>query len=107
MRIILLAILTVFVLYVGSCTALSSSRSRTFDAVHPGDLRESVVQAFGKPDVVEIPGQPFTRYASAGCSAPCAERLWYENRLSLDTQAWSFEINAAGVVIQGTRWTSP
>lgn len=107
MKSILLAVLGLFVLYVGGCAALSSSRNRAFDAVHPGDVRDSVISAFGKPDVIEIPGEPFMRYASAGCRPPCVERLWYENRLSLDTQAWSFELDAAGRVIKGTRWSSP
>lgn len=49
----------------------------------------------------------FARYASQPCGGDCAERLWFENRLSLDTEAWSVELDKSGRVIKKSRWISP
>lgn len=69
--------------------------------------RAQVIRALGQPDVVEHAGIPFTCYASSGCSGRCAQRWWYENRLGLDTEAWSVELDASDRVLATSRWTSP
>jgi len=72
-----------------------------------GAGKAEVLQALGQPDVVEHAGAPFTRYASRGCSGRCAQRWWYENRLGLDTEAWSVELDASDRVLTTSRLTSP
>ena len=94
--------------YVGGCSFISRARSDAFDRVQVGDLESVAIAVFGvKPTVRETASVPFARYASKPCSSPCIERLWFENRLSLDTEAWSIEIDANGRVVKKTRWTSP
>lgn len=93
--------------YVSSCSYISSRKGKAFDAINVGDVEETVIQKMGSPAVREKPGTLFSRYASEPCREPCAERLWYENSLSLDIEAWSFELNAASQVIRKSRWISP
>lgn len=96
-----------FVAYVAGCSAISSWHSHALAAVTVGAGRAEVIRALGQPDVVERAGIPFTRYASSGCSSRCAQRWWYENRLGLDTEAWSVELDASDRVFATSRWTSP
>jgi hypothetical protein len=92
--------------YVVACAGTSASRSHAFNAIQLGDTRQAVVDVFGVPSVVELRGQPFLRYTSAPCVG-CKERLWFENRLSLDTEAWSIELNFEDRVIKKYAWHSP
>lgn len=107
LRIGLLAVLAVPILYISSCTITSLIRNRAFDAVTIGDTAESVIRKMGEPSVRETPGNLFSRYAAKQCAAPCVDRLWYENRLTLDTEAWSIELDDNGRVIDKARWISP
>lgn len=93
---------------VGACSYKSHARNSAFDAVQIGDAEASVIDRFGtQPSVREKPGMLFARYASQPCGGDCAERLWFENRLSLDTEAWSVELDKSGRVIKKSRWISP
>ena len=56
----------------------------------------------GQPDVVEHAGVPYPP-ASRECSGLCAQRWWYENRLGLDTEAWSVELDASDRVLTTSR----
>lgn len=107
LRIGLLAVLAVPILYISSCTITSLIRNRAFDAVTIGDTAKSVIRKMGEPSVREPPGNLFSRYAAKQCAAPCVDRLWYENRLTLDTEAWSIELDDNGRVIDKARWISP
>lgn len=107
LRIALLFVIVIPALYASSCTYTSSRRNKAFDSVGVGDTKEAVIQKMGSPSVREVPGALFSRYASQQCQERCAERLWYENRLSLDTEAWSFELDKIGQVVEKTRWVSP
>jgi len=100
-------LIAVPVAYVSSCAYVSSTKSAAFDAVKIGDPEALVVAKLGSPSVREEPGVLFTRYASTACKDPCAQRLWFENRLSLDTQAWSVELNANAHVVKKSQWMSP
>ena len=96
-----IVVLIVFTIigYVGGCAFLSRARDKAFDLVRVGDTESAVVDLFGvAPSVRERPGELFARYASKPCTNSCVERLWFENRLSLDTQAWSVEIDQGGRV---------
>lgn len=107
MKILAICILTIICGYVGACSYIASSRSSAYDAVNVGDSKESVISLFKAEPIVErADGEPFTRYASRRC-AECTERLWFENRLTFDTRAWSVDIDGAGAVIGKAEWTSP
>lgn len=93
---------------IGACSYKSHMRNSAFDAVQVGDTEATVIARFGtQPSVRENPSSLFSRYASHPCSGECAERLWFENRLSLDTEAWSVELNKSRQVIKKSRWISP
>lgn len=93
---------------IGVCSYKSYVRNSAFDAVQVGDTEASVVARFGtQPSVREKPGALFSRYASQPCGGECTERLWFENRLSLDTEAWSVELDKNHRVIKKSRWLSP
>lgn len=99
--------LVLFCGYVGACSYIASSRNSAYEAVNVGDSKESVMSLFKAEPIVErAAGEPFTRYASSRC-AECAERLWFENRLTLDTHAWSVDIDETGTVISKAEWASP
>lgn len=93
--------------YIGVCSYNSHVRNAAFDAVQVGDTEVAVLALFGaRPSVRERPGALFSRYASQPC-LDCAERIWFENRLSFDTEAWSVELDRNRRVIRKSRWVSP
>lgn len=93
---------------IGACTWNAYRADEAFDEVRIGDSEARVIERFGSPPSVrERPGSRFTRYANQPCQGDCTERLWFENRLSLDTQAWSVELDVDRRVIKKTRWSSP
>ncbi|TGW16317.1 hypothetical protein E4417_18785 [Stenotrophomonas maltophilia] len=96
-----------FVAYIAGCSAISAWHSHALASVPAGAGKAEVLRALGQPDVVEHAGAPFTRYASRGCSGRCAQRWWYENRLGLDTEAWSVELDASDRVLATSHLTSP
>lgn len=96
-----------FVTYVAGCSAISAWHFHALASVPVGAGKTEVLQALGRPDVVEQVDTPFVRYASIGCGGRCVQRWWYENRLGLDTEAWSVELDAYDRVVATSRWTSP
>jgi hypothetical protein len=95
-------------LYISTCSYISNSREKAFELVRVGDTQEAVINQFGVSYVQENAGaQPFLRYATTACQAPCNERWWFENRLSFDTSAWSVEFGSDKRVITKTQWASP
>jgi hypothetical protein len=73
-----------------------------------GDSADFVVALFNAPPVYETPEDPpFVRYASEKCKSPCVERLWFENRLELDIEAWSISLRSDGRVVDKYHWVSP
>jgi hypothetical protein len=93
---------------VGACVGTSHSNDAAFEQIQPGDAESVVAARFrARPSVREQRGILFARYATVPCSGRCAERIWYENRFSLDTEAWSFELDGDGRVIEKARWESP
>lgn len=106
--IVLLIVGLLIAVGIGSCTYVSHVRNRAFESVQVGDAESKVIDLFGvQPSVREKPGALFARYATAPCTEPCAERLWFENRLSLDIEAWSVELDRDRRVIKKSRWVSP
>lgn len=107
-KVLLLGLVASPVVYVSSCSYLSHSRRAAFDAVVVGDSQETVARKFGSSVVIErSKGQPFLRYASQACTMPCVERWWLENRMALDTEAWSVEFDQEGRVVRKVTWSSP
>lgn len=103
-----LVVAAAFTAGIGACSYKSHLRNSAFDAVQPGDTEASVISRFGMPPSVrEKPDVLFSRYASQPCRGDCAERLWFENRLSLDMEAWSVELDQNRRVIKKSRWVSP
>ena len=105
---VLLALPALLVLSISACTLTSHARNEAFDKIEIGQTRADVVKAFGVvPSFAEGAGVGFPRYADQPCHDRCAERLWFENRLSMDIEAWSVELDGTGHVIEKTRWQSP
>jgi hypothetical protein len=94
-------------LYAATCLYVRAKRQEAFSAISVGDSVDSVIGKFGKPSVSETPETLFARYASTKCEAPCAERLWFENRLAFDIEAWSVSIGSDGRVVEKYHWVSP
>lgn len=93
---------------IGACSYKSHIRHSAFQAVKIGDTEAVVISHFGTPPAVrETSDALFSRYASRPCSGECKERLWFENRLSLDTEAWSVELDKNNRVIKKSRWNLP
>ena len=91
----------------GACAYKSYFFNAAFDAVQMGDTEASVIARFNtQPTEREKPVALFARYASQPCGGDCIERLWFENRLSLDTEAWSVELDKHRRVIKKSRWIS-
>ena len=107
-RIVLLIVALLPVLYISTCSVISRGKSKEFDSVSVGSTEQQVVAALGKPSVLEKNGGAhFSRYGATACVAPCIERYWFENRLTLDSEAWSVEFDANGKVIKKSHWVSP
>ena len=102
-----IALLAIPIAYGASCSITSHTRTASFTRVHVGDPESAVLAAMGKPSVREPAGHLFPRYASYPCATPCVERLWYENRLSMDIEAWSVELDVDRRVVATTNWNSP
>lgn len=85
--------------YVAACCVFSNSRKAAFYQLQPGDTRQAVLARFGTPTHVEREGVSFKHYSSRPCAAPCAERLWFENRLDTELEVWSVELDRHGRVV--------
>lgn len=99
--------LVIPIFYISTCSIISYSRTRSFDAVEVGEGRNSVIVKLGAPSKIEMPDHLFVRYAATQCKTPCVKRLWYENRLAFDSEAWSVELDADDVVVHKAHWVSP
>lgn len=85
----------------------SNSRKEAFYQIQPGDTREMVLARFGTPSYLEFQGGMAGRYSQAPCTAPCAERLWFENSLTTDLEVWSIDLDSSGRVLDKVYITSP
>ena len=101
------ATIGVVLLYAATCAYVRTKRQEAFSAINVGDTAASVVARFGNPFVRETPKKLFSRYTSTKCQSPCVERMWFENRLAFDIEAWSVSIGTDGRVIERYHWVSP
>jgi hypothetical protein len=106
--IVALTIGVAIAIFVGVCVFVSHTRNKAFDLVKVGDTESAVVTLFGaEPSVRQRLGVSFARYAATSCSSPCVERLWFENRFLLDTEAWSIDVDQERRVLDKAHWVSP
>ena len=103
----LVAFLLAVIFYVGICFFIATKREKAFDKVQVGNTESLVIDLLGEPSVREQQGVLFNRYATAPCLMPCVERLWFENRLALDVEAWSVELDQSRRVVNKYHWVSP
>jgi hypothetical protein len=90
-----------------SCSYISHERNAAFNSVQIGDTRYKVINAFDAKFVSKPSGVAYTKYDTGGCQSPCVERLWFENILSMDIEAWSFDLDKEGRVIGKGKLNSP
>ncbi|MGN6320334.1 MAG: hypothetical protein ACTHNE_01290 [Dyella sp.] len=106
-KIVVGLIVVIPLLYIGSCSAVSHQRERGFDQVKEGDTEQHVIQVMGQPTDRETPSYRLAKYGAPECAAPCVQRLWYSNKMSLIGEAWSVELDGAGKVVHTAHLTSP
>ncbi len=95
------------VLYFTACSIVSNHRDQGFARVRLGDNEVRVIAAMGKPSDREAAGSVGHNHGAASCSAPCAQRLWYLNNLSLAGEAWFVDLGESGQVVDTARLVSP
>jgi hypothetical protein len=100
-------IVLALVTYIGTCSIRSAQNQSAFLKIQNGSTTEDVIELLGPPARRETAEAPFTRYGARPCDDGCKVRFWYENRLTLDTEAWSIEFNDQGEVIKTSHWISP
>lgn len=94
--------------YITSCSVISQVHDRDFARVKEGDQRARVIAIMGEPsDTEAVGGRRVPQYGVQECKAPCAERLWYLNRLSLVGEAWAIELDGRGRVVRTAFIESP
>ncbi|HEY0198137.1 MAG TPA: hypothetical protein VGC19_06285 [Rhodanobacter sp.] len=96
------------VIYVTSCSVISGQKAKAFERVRLGDTEQQVIGTLGAPaDREPSSGPRLIKYGVAACIAPCAQRLWYPNSISVAGEAWSVELDASGHVVRKAHLTSP
>ena len=100
------ALVLLIVLAIGGCTLRSHFLTKRLAEIRLGDTEELVLSKLGEPGLKELPGAPYSRYASTPCSNPCAERLWWDGHF-MDIEAWSVSLDSNRKVIDTAHWVSP
>lgn len=107
MKILILIFILVPVFYLGTCSVVAYRIDSKFKSIEVGNTQADVLRTMGPPSYSEKPDNLYRRFAASPCAGDCLLRLWYENRLDIDTEAWSIEFDSNGVVIKKTHWVSP
>jgi hypothetical protein len=98
----------ILVFYMVACSVVSSRKAQAFERIHLGDTQQEVIKIMGNPaDRETAGGSRLTKYGVSACTAPCAQRLWYPNKLSLTGDAWFVDLSASGQVVHAAHITSP
>lgn len=101
-------IILIPVLYIGSCSVISRQREHGLAQVKKGESEQQVIQAMGQPaDRETAGGHRVAKYGAPECKAPCAQRLWYPNPISLAGEAWSVDLDVSGHVVATDHIVSP
>ncbi|WP_319240220.1 hypothetical protein [uncultured Propionivibrio sp.] len=106
-KLLALSAFSTSVVGVVACWYIVSRYEQAFEATTNGESYSLVVERFGTPSVIELPGQEFSRYASKGCIEPCSVRAWWEHPVLRGIEAWSVEFNEKNQVIHTVHWVSP
>ena len=106
-KLIVGAIVLIPVLYLGSCGVITHQHEKAFAQVKEGNTEQQVIAVMGEPADRETPSNRLAKYGAPECQAPCVQRLWYPNKLSLAGEAWSVELDGAGRVVHTAHITSP
>ena len=102
-----LLLIALAVISVASCSYQASQRTQALDNIAIGDTSESVISRLGQPSKRELPGHPYTLYATQGCVVPCAVRLWWEWPVFRGIEAWSVDLGSDQRVLATAHWVSP
>ena len=100
-------LLALAVVLLASCALQAHSRTQALATISVGDTEQSVLARLGQPSKLESPDQPYLLYATSGCIAPCAKRLWWEWPLFRGIEAWSVELDSSHRVVETSHWVSP
>lgn len=93
--------------YVTACSWVSHRGESAMAQIADGDSEAKVIALFGAPTVREQQGAGYHRYVNDACTAPCVERLWFENRLSVVDEAWFVALDKDGRVLKAAHLVSP
>jgi hypothetical protein len=102
-----LVVVVVGVAAIAACSFRVHQYKSGFSKVKAGDTEAEVISRLGKPSFRERTGATYLRYATAGCNAPCAERLWWERPIVPGIEAWSVELGRDRRVLRTYHWLSP
>jgi hypothetical protein len=102
-----IAALAIVILVVGSCTMKVHHYNYAFAKVNIGDSEDSAVARLGVPSYREREFDPYLRYTSTPCVAPCVSRMWWEWPIMPGIEAWSIEVDKNRTVLKTYRWESP
>ncbi len=106
-KVVGLIAISIPILFFSACSYISHKGNNAFDATLMGDSSASVVRKFGLPYVMQTRGNGFPRYTADMCEGQCAKRLWFENKVSFDIEAWSVDLDEKGHVVAKYHWVSP
>jgi hypothetical protein len=107
MKSLILLLVLIPVSYLATCSVMSYRINSKFESIEVGNSHADVLKVMGVPSSIEKPNKLYKRFASSPCAGDCSLRLWYENRLDIDIEAWSFEFDSNDLVIEKTHWLSP
>lgn len=94
--------------HVGHCSYVSQTGQRNFKNVREGDSLDHVMLTMGEPSRIQAQGDDAPNgYGKKDCNAPCVQRVWYLNRGSMVGEAWSFDVDDSGKLMQTGYWVSP
>lgn len=102
-----IAAFAIGILLVCSCSIKVHSYNSSFSKISIGDTEDSAVARLGVPSHRERALDPYLRYTSTPCMAPCVSRLWWEWPIMPGIEAWSVEVDENHTVLRTYRWVSP
>lgn len=82
----------------------SHEREHAFDQVTIGQSEAQVRVLFGHAEPVRTGPRGDAARLTAPACASCDHRYWFENRMSLDIEAWIVDFDRQGHVLAKVRW---
>ena len=106
-KILTVTLIAVPITYLSSCSYITWAREEGYRQVETGNAEAEVIKNLGEPSRRTIAGEVFLRYEGTGCSAPCAVRMWYENRMEFDIEVWTIDLDSSGSVLGKYKFVLP